>query len=242
MVTIEKLNTLNDLEMSIYHYVEAHRDEVVKLKLKDIAEVIHVSPSMITRTAQKIGYDGFVEWKTAIKMENKNHLHHKENKLNYILDYFQKVDNDEFNQSIHQATQIIAQSKEVMFWGVGISGAIAKAGAYLFNRKGKRSVVCDDFSMRVHGMYNHHDCAIVLSVSGETDEMIQRIMLLKRCGVQVIIITNSASSSGAKMADLAICYYVPSSRNEDFYSSVTQVPVIYILESLADTLEEYGII
>lgn len=162
MVTIEKLNTLNDLEMSIYHYVEAHRDEVVKLKLKDIAEVIHVSPSMITRTAQKIGYDGFVEWKTAIKMENKNHLHHKENKLNYILDYFQKVDNDEFNQSIHQATQIIAQSKEVMFWGVGISGAIAKAGAYLFNRKGKRSVVCDDFSMRVHGMYNHHDCAIVL--------------------------------------------------------------------------------
>ncbi|MEE0777681.1 MAG: SIS domain-containing protein [Massilimicrobiota sp.] len=105
-----------------------------------------------------------------------------------------------------------------------------------------RSVVCDDFSMRVHGMYNHHDCAIVLSVSGETDEMIQRIMLLKRCGVQVIIITNSASSSGAKMADLAICYYVPSSRNEDFYSSATQVPVIYILESLADTLEEYGII
>ncbi|MEE0779938.1 MAG: MurR/RpiR family transcriptional regulator [Massilimicrobiota sp.] len=141
MVTIEKLNTLNDLEMSIYHYVEAHRDEVVKLKLKDIAEVIHVSPSMITRTAQKIGYDGFVEWKTAIKMENKNHLHHKENKLNYILDYFQKVDNDEFNQSIHQATQIIAQSKEVMFWGVGISGAIAKAGAYLFNRKGKRQTI-----------------------------------------------------------------------------------------------------
>ena len=61
MVTIEKLNTLNDLEMSIYHYVEAHRDEVVKLKLKDIAEVIHVSPSMITRTAQKIDYDCFVE-------------------------------------------------------------------------------------------------------------------------------------------------------------------------------------
>lgn len=48
MVTIEKLNTLNDLEMSIYHYVEAHRDEVVKLKLKDIAEVIHVSPSCNT--------------------------------------------------------------------------------------------------------------------------------------------------------------------------------------------------
>ncbi|UTY40692.1 hypothetical protein NMU03_08030 [Allocoprobacillus halotolerans] len=115
MITIEKLNTLNDLEMAIYHYVEAHRDEVVRMKLKDVADVIHVSPSMVTRTAQKIGFDGFVEWKTAIKMENKNHLHHKENKLNYILDYFQKVDNKEFDETINQAVQMIVKSQEVLF-------------------------------------------------------------------------------------------------------------------------------
>lgn len=240
MITIEKLNTLNDLEMAIYHYVEAHRDEVVRMKLKDVADVIHVSPSMVTRTAQKIGFDGFVEWKTAIKMENKNHLHHKENKLNYILDYFQKVDNKEFDETINQAVQMIVKSQEVLFFGIGISGAIAKFASYLFNRKGKRSAVCDDFSMRTN-IYDKNDCAIVLTVSGETDKIIERIIALKNDGIRVIVIANSASSSAAKMADLAICYYVPSDRNQYFYSSATQVPVIYILETLADSLIEYGI-
>lgn len=240
MITIEKLNTLNDLEMAIYHYVEAHRDEVVRMKLKDVADVIHVSPSMVTRTAQKIGFDGFVEWKTAIKMENKNHLHHKENKLNYILDYFQKVDNKEFDETINQAVQMIVKSQEVLFFGIGISGAIAKFASYLFNRKGKRSTVCDDFSMRTN-IYDKNDCAIVLTVSGETDKIIERIIALKNDGIRVIVIANSASSSAAKMADLAICYYVPSDRNQYFYSSATQVPVIYILETLANSLIEYGI-
>ncbi len=240
MITIEKLNTLNDLEMAIYHYVEAHRDEVVRMKLKDVADVIHVSPSMVTRTAQKIGFDGFVEWKTAIKMENKNHLLHKENKLNYILDYFQKVDNKEFDETINQAVQMIVKSQEVLFFGIGISGAIAKFASYLFNRKGKRSAVCDDFSMRTN-IYDKNDCAIVLTVSGETDKIIERIIALKNDGIRVIVIANSASSSAAKMADLAICYYVPSDRNQYFYSSATQVPVIYILETLADSLIEYGI-
>lgn len=240
MITIEKLNTLNDLEMAIYHYIEAHRDEVIRMKLKDIADVIHVSPSMITRTAQKLGFDGFVEWKTAMKMENKDRLHHKENKLNYILDYFQKVDNEEFDETIQKALKMIVQSQEILFFGIGISAAIAKFGSYLFNRKGKRSVVCDDFSMRTN-VYNENDCAIVLTVSGETDKIIERIISLKNEGIKVIVITNSASSSAAKMADLSICYYVPSDRNQYFYSSATQVPVIYILESLADSLIEYGI-
>lgn len=55
------------------------------------------------------------------------------------------------------------------------------------------------------------------------------------------MITNSVSSTAAKMSDLALTYYMPSTKNGDFYSSATQVPVLYIIESIANLFIEYGI-
>ena len=46
--------------------------------------------------------------------------------LNYILDYFNRVDNKEFDALIHQAAEIIVNSHEVICFGIGLSDAIAK--------------------------------------------------------------------------------------------------------------------
>lgn len=241
VISIENVKKLNELELEIYNYVMSHQKEVISMKLKEIADVIHVSSSMITRVSQKLGYEGFVEWRTALKMSQDDDVKQKERTLHYIIDYFYKVDNHEFDEEIRKAVEMIVKSREVLFFGVGISSAIGKAGAFLFNRKGKRASGFEDFSMRTRGLYDEHDCAIVLTVSGETDEIIRRINDLKTMGVKVIVITNHASSSAAKMADHVLCYYVPSERNDDFYSSATQVPVIYIIETIAERLIEYGI-
>ena len=99
----------------------------------------------------------------------------------------------------------------------------------------------EDFSSRFRGMYDENDCALFFTVSGETREVIDRIEELKKYGIKIIVITNNASSTAAKISDLAITYYVPSSRNDDFYSSATQVPVLYIIESIANIFIEYGI-
>lgn len=242
MITVDKMKNLNELELEIFQYIITHKKEVLSMKLKEIADTIHVSPSMITRVSQKLGFEGFIEWKTEMKMEKYNDSRQKERTLNYIVDYFHKVDNKEFDQEIYKATKMVAESREVLFFGIGISATIAKSGSYLFNRKGKRTTCFEDFSARIRGMYDENDCAIILTVSGETEEIIQRLVSLKNTGMKTIVITNSASSPAAKMADLAICYYVPSIRNGDFYSSATQVPVIYILESIANTLIEFKVI
>ena len=63
----------------------------------------------------------------------------------------------------------------------------------------------------------------------------------KNYGIKIIVVTNNASSSAAKMSDLALTYYMPSTKNSYFYSSATQVPVLYIIESIANLFIEYGI-
>ena len=39
------------------------------------------------------------------------------------------------------------------------------------------------------------------------------------------------------MADYSIGYYVPSKRDKFYFSSATQVPVIYIIEEIADEVK-----
>lgn len=241
MVNIDKLNNLSNLELDVYKYIIRNRNDVKNMKLKDLATLIHVSPAMITRLSKKLGYSGYVEWRMDMKLDNIKLIMPKENTLNYINDYFHKVNNQEFDDEIRKAVNIIVESNEVLFFGIGLSSMLANYGAYLFNRKGKRAIGIDDFSFRINGVYNENDCAIVLSVSGETREVLQRIRLLKECGVKIIVITNTASSLAAKLADLALCYYVPNTTDVYLFNNATQVPVVYILECLGNTLIEYGI-
>ena len=58
MVTVDQMNQLSDLELDIYNYIISHRHEVIHMKLKDLSTDLHVSSSMITRVAKKLGYEG----------------------------------------------------------------------------------------------------------------------------------------------------------------------------------------
>lgn len=57
MVTVDQMNQLSDLELDIYNYIISHRHEVIHMKLKDLSTDLHVSSSMITRVAKKLGYE-----------------------------------------------------------------------------------------------------------------------------------------------------------------------------------------
>lgn len=238
MISIEKLKELNDLELDIFNYIDSHRGKIIKMKLKDVADEVHVSPSAITRCIKKLGYDGFSEFKSEMKLSNQRQIQTKERTLEYLLDYFHKVDNNEFEKEMENAARLLMSSEELIFFGIGISGALAKAGAYMFNRKGVKAFVVDDFSMRVQNVYDKKTGAVVLTVSGETDEVNRQLMAMKKAGMKTLVITNTASSTAAKLAYQVLCYYVPSERNEFFYSSATQVPVVYILERLIDEIEK----
>ena len=237
---MDNISHLSNLELTIYHYVIAHKAEVSRMKQKDLSDTLHVSPAMITRVAKKLGFNGFVEWKVSMKIDENEYVKPNEANLNYIMDFFQRVNNGEFDESIRQAGKMVAEARVVLFYGLGINAGIAEAAAGLFNRKGKRAFGNNDFSSRTD-LYDENDLGIVLTVSGETPEMIQVITLLRQNKAKVITITNLATSLAARSSDLALCYYMPSHRNRYHFSSATQVPVIYYLECIANELDQYDI-
>ena len=237
MVTIDQIKKLSDLEYSIYQYIEENKDRVIHQKIRDIAEKLHVSPSMITRVCKKLDCDGFGELKIKLRMKTEQRIEDRKDSIDYLLHYFKEMSSEKANQLIVEASTILRNSKDILFFGVGLSGTIAKYGSYLFNRKGLKTTCIEDFSVRFEGIYDTTTCAIVLTVSGETKEVNERILELKRNQVRVIVITNNQNTTAARLGDVVISYYMPNTKNQYYHNSATQVPTIFILESLVKDIE-----
>ena len=76
---------------------------------------------------------------------------------------------------------------------------------------------------------------IVLSESGTTKQTVYIASHLQQRGCPMISITNNSNSVLAKMADCNISYHV-TARMVNERNVTTQVPVLYIIETLATKL------
>ncbi|WP_437612406.1 SIS domain-containing protein [Erwinia sp. V71] len=84
------------------------------------------------------------------------------------------------------------------------------------------------------------DIAIVLSVSGETPPTLELAAKLKKSGCEIIAITSDIQSPLSNMADFQLCYFMKQTRIEEMINITTQIPVIYIIESLSKAVMEHG--
>ncbi len=111
--------------------------------------------------------------------------------------------NDEFVRAV----DIIYQCKgRVIVTGLGKSGAIGRKMAATFASTGTASYFLHA-SEGLHGdlgVVSRDDVVIVLSKSGNTDELYHLIPLLKRLGVPIIAITANEASALAKHSDVVI--------------------------------------
>lgn len=70
-----------------------------------------------------------------------------------------------------------------------------------------------------------------MSVSGESEEIVQFATDMKATGCFTISITSSSQSTVAKMSDIALCYGMQVQRY-DSIDFTTQVPTVYLIETL----------
>ncbi len=60
---------LNNTDMGIWKYILQHRTAVRHSSIHELAKACHVSTTTIVRFAQKLGLDGFGEFKMLLKRE-----------------------------------------------------------------------------------------------------------------------------------------------------------------------------
>jgi arabinose-5-phosphate isomerase len=100
---------------------------------------------------------------------------------------------------------------KLIFCGVGKNAAIAQKVAATFNSTGVSSYFLDA-TQALHGdlgLVDDSDLAFLLSNSGQSEEILRLVPVLKRFGVRLVAFTSSPDSDLARNADLQLLYHVP---------------------------------
>jgi arabinose-5-phosphate isomerase len=111
-----------------------------------------------------------------------------------------------FCQAVDALRRVIEDQRKIIVCGVGKSGNIAHKIAATLNSTGATAVVLNSQDA-LHGdlgLVNAGDAVILLSYSGETDEILNLLPHLKRQDVRIIAITGGLDSTLAKHADVVL--------------------------------------
>lgn len=111
-----------------------------------------------------------------------------------------------FSAAIEMLAATLAAGRKIIVCGVGKSGTIGRKIAATLNSTGASSVVLNaqDALHGDLGMVGAGDCVLILSHSGETEEVLNLLPHLKTQGARLIALTGGANSTLAQHCDLVL--------------------------------------
>lgn len=227
----EEMKNFNQLELKIYEYIVNHELQLPYMSIRDLANEIPTSTTSILRFCKKLGYDGFKEFKYAYKRVMRENKNYKDYDFSEVVDCLRKFDSQYYQQLFNEAVIMLANAESILFLGIGDSGIAGQYGARRFSSYGKYASAINDPYYKIN-ISGKKTVAIVLSVSGETPEVIRELQDCKRLGCQIIAITTTATSTIAKLSDITIPYYI-NRRNISQIEMTSQIPALSIVENLA---------
>jgi len=237
MFTYKEISTLNELELMVYNTIIKNTDKVMYMTIRELADIAGVSTTTVLRFCKKMNCDGYSEFRIRFKL----YLERDEKPpvsfgISEIISYFKSINNSEFDELLDLAAAQIASTRRIIFVGIGTSGALGKYSARFFSNIGKFSTYIDDPYYPINSDMYQDAIAIILSVSGETEEIIRIASQFSLQNCKIISLTNSENSTLARMVDLNISYHMPPILLEGHYNITTQIPVLYIIETIGKKL------
>lgn len=236
LFTYENIQKLNELEISIYKFILSNKDKIQYMTIRELAAAVHTSTASIIRFCGKLGCLGYSEFREKLKQLNQTMIKEPGDDLNEILHYFERTNTSAFETELEKAANMIRKAQKVIFVGIGLSGTFGKYAARYFSNMGKFSLSLEDPYYPVLNDMTEQTIVIALSVSGETELLIDLLNRFKKHKCKLLSITSDSSSTIAKMSDWNIAYNMSQRVREPFYNITTQVPVIFLIEALARRL------
>jgi len=120
--------------------------------------------------------------------------------------------NNAFARTVDSIVGVLHQRGKVIVVGIGKSGNVGQKIAATLNSTGSTCVVLNSVDA-LHGdlgVVNDGDVILVLSYSGESEELLTLLPALKRFAVRIISLTGGMRSSVARLSDEVLNVKVPA--------------------------------
>lgn len=225
------------------------------LPVAELAERSHVSKPTVVRFCRSVGYDGLADFKRKLAgtvNEGVPFVHRAvdeddktgdivvkviDNAVSALLKYRNDAASHAFERAITALAEAGRDGKRIEFYGVGNSGIVAQDAQHKFFRLGVRAVAVSDGHVQVMSatMLQPGDCAVIISNSGQSRDLMDAAEIARRKGATTIVITASGSplaamgQGGATQILLAVDHPEDYDRYSPMVSRLLHLVVIDIL-------------
>lgn len=193
------------------------------LPVTELADRAHVSKPTVVRFCRSVGYDGLADFKLKLAgtvNEGVPFVHRAvdeddkpgdlivkviDNAVAAMLKYRNNAAGHAFEQALAALTAAGKAHQRIEFYGVGNSGIVAQDAQHKFFRLGVHATAVSDGHVQVMAatMLGPGDCAVVISNSGRSRDLIDAAEIARRKGATVIVIT----ASGSPLAQMALSHH-----------------------------------
>ncbi len=207
------LSSLAPAEQRVGKLVLADPRAFANLPVTELADRAHVSKPTVVRFCRSMGYDGLSDFKLKLAgsvSEGVPFIHRSVDADDKTSDVavkvidntvaaFLKYRNDASSFALEHAAQALADThrsgRRIEFYGVGNSGIVAQDAQHKFFRLGLHTIAYSDGHMQVMSasMLQPGDCAVIISNSGRTRDLMDACDTAKKRGATTIVITASGS-------------------------------------------------
>ena len=189
------------------------------LPITELAFRSQVSKPTVVRFCRSVGYDGLADFKRKLAgsvNEGVPYVHRSvddddkagdivvkvtDNAVAALLRYRNAAASQSVDRAIQALTDAGRAGRRIEFYGVGNSGIVALDAQHKFFRLGVTATAVSDGHIQVMSatMLKPGDCAVIISNSGRSRDLLDVAEIAQRKGAAVIVIT----ASGSPLARLA---------------------------------------
>ena len=194
--------SLRKSEAKVATYVLAHANDVIKMRIVDLAAQSEVSEPTVIRFCRALGFDGFQSFKLQLAQQlglGSVYTQFAVDDNDTVADLGNKVFDttigslltvrDELNPEVlEQAINTISNARRVEFSGFGASGSVAADAQHKFFRLQLSTAAYTDPHIQHMSAISlsTEDVVVAISQSGETQALLQSVNLAREAGATVI--------------------------------------------------------
>ena len=210
------MSNLTNAESYTWQIIQENYEKIPQLSISELAELAHVSLSTVNRTVRKKGFEGYGEFRYSIREKklpeingfSKEVLGAIAKNQEELLKTIENISAEE----IEKAVELIQESEEILIFSRGLSTNVADELMKKLQLFRKRVSLHDDSKyMAYYAQFvNEKSLIIVLSLSGETVEILNALRIAKAQNPKILSLTVNANTNLTNLSDIGLIGYKSS--------------------------------
>ena len=231
--------SLTPTEKDVLHFVIDNQEYVVKATSRDIALKCSVSKTVVINLTQKIGFDGFNEFKYYLRDQLSNTVIESSNDFSSdIINSIERTISLNKDEEIDEVVLKILNADTIYVLGRGSSKYACAYLTHLLMTLKIKTVVVQDFNHYdvIGETMNENDLMIAISLSGETTITTNTAKIAAMKKRDIISFTSFSNNTLVSLSNNNIYFYSSNidTRTQD---TVSRTTLIFIIELIINKVK-----